>query len=86
MNDDAQLPPNPPATVVVEPLPMQDDEPHVLTNAEYTRQLIAEHETPAADVLNNYIKTLLDEIDTASSIPGADGRIRNITRKIRAAL
>lgn len=66
-------------TVEVEPLPFQEDTPVVLSNEEYTRQLVAE--TP-----HQFIRVLLDEIDVASSIPGADGHVRRLTKKIRDKL
>lgn len=72
--------------VIVEPLPFQEETTAVLSNAEYTAATIAEHEDEPVKLIphvRNLIHTYLDEIDTASSIPGADSRIRSITRKIR---
>lgn len=71
--------------ITVVPLTFPDDAA-VLSNAQYTAATIAEHEDEPVRLsphVRNLIHTYLDEIDTASSIPGADTRIRSVTRKIR---
>lgn len=87
---DAQQPETKPDPVIVEPLPL-DDAPAVVTNAEYTADLVERADkravlTTASTVRDNAIHTWLDEIDVASSIPGGDVRIRILTKKIRDSL
>jgi len=83
--------------VVVTPLPfdaaageLEDVHGSLTSNAEYTQQLIDRSEgndnrgfRTAREVLDNVIRTYLDEIDIASSIPGSEVRIRQLTKKIR---
>lgn len=72
--------------VVAEPLPL-DDVPVVVTQAEAVAQLIAEDVTKAASrAVKGLIDVLLDEIDVAAAIPGADQRIRTLTKRIRNLL
>lgn len=71
------------APVVVTPMAF-DDAP-VRTTAEYTKQLV-EKVDGANDTNAKMILVYLDEIDIASSIHGADVRIRQLTQKIRSAV
>ena len=87
----ADLPHIPPAPVIVEPLPFTEAVAEVGSVSEYTNDLVERSDktrvvTSSTEVIKNAIKTYLDEIDTACTIPGGGQRVLHLTKKIRNLL
>lgn len=70
--------------VVVNPLPFEEPSPSGIANM--VEQLIAQDEGRPGAPVKHAIRVILDEIDVAAAIPGADQRIRVLTKKIRNLL